>query len=363
MADSVAFGGRFYRRRKDPPARASSAAATPVLISLNYDQGDVEGGGEQIILTGTNMLDVTSVSFGGTPCMVTSTTSSTATVILPAKIAGATTVTATNSAGPSNSLAFEFWAPTTDTSCVLVYDSLSTAYDGTTWVARYSANPGSNLGQNVGALGNVPASSGAPVFDGDQTTESGLRTASLLWSNILGTANGLSNQPGTIAAVLKSTNTQTLNAGVPYNNPQAVGNTDQGVIGLAFGRQGGVTPGFMGHVYSSADGYKTAFVAAAADTYHAVVSRSGTGVSSDSLDISLNGSLAGGLTSTPMLSGGVYNIYSVQTMTMGVYYSGTNPSFQTFAGTVRALVLLNAMASDTFITKHYKWAKQRHGVA
>jgi hypothetical protein len=236
-------------------------------------------------------------------------------------------------------------------------------YNGTTWSARYSAQTLSDLGQNSGATGNIPASSGAPVFDGDGATESGLRgNASRYWSHFLGTADGNNNQPGSVAAVLKSTNTNTLNAGAPYANPQAIGNTDQGVVGLAYGNSGGVTPGFMGHFYTANDGYVTNFVAASADTYHSVVSRIGT-TGGNSIDLSVDGSLSGGgYASTSTVGAGIHAVYSNVPMTMGVYYPGNTPAYQIFAGTVRAFCILNDKASDTFVTKHYKWSKQRYGV-
>jgi hypothetical protein len=364
MADSIAFGGRFYRRRKgyayDHSLRVAQA---PILLSVNYDQGDTAGGGESIVLTGINFTNAVGVSFGGTAATITANTSTTVTCTLPAKSAGATSVTvSTLGGGTSNGLSFEFWAPPTDSAVTVLYDSIgSTVYNGTTWAARYTTQASTDLGQGLNAVGNVVASAGAPVFDGNQATESGLRGAQN-WSSFFGTADGNSNQPASIAAVLKSTNIETLSAGAPYGNPQAIGNTDQGVIGLAYGRQGGVTPGFMGHGYSSLDGYVTSFVAASADTYHAVINRFGP-TGGNTIDVSVDGSLSGaGYTSTSTAGAGIHAVYSNVPITMGVFYPGTTPAYQIFAGTVRSFCVLNAKASDTFVTKYYKWAKQRYGV-
>ena len=40
--------------------------ASPTLASANYSQGDIEGGGQSIVLTGTNLSTVTLVTIVGT---------------------------------------------------------------------------------------------------------------------------------------------------------------------------------------------------------------------------------------------------------------------------------------------------------
>lgn len=88
-----------------------SAGAAPTVTSLNYDQGDVNGGGQDIIITGTNLTGATAVTFLGTSATsytVDSATQITAT--LPAHAAGTGNVEVTTPGG-SDTIAFEYWDP------------------------------------------------------------------------------------------------------------------------------------------------------------------------------------------------------------------------------------------------------------
>jgi hypothetical protein len=87
-----------------------AAFTAPTISSLNYSQGDVLGGGQSIVITGTNLSGATGVSFGGTAATITGNTSTTVTVTLPPKVAGVTTVAVTTSGGTSGTLAFEYWS-------------------------------------------------------------------------------------------------------------------------------------------------------------------------------------------------------------------------------------------------------------
>ena len=83
------------------PFSYTATANTPTLTSLSATSG-ASGGGNQIMLTGTNFSNVLGVFFGSTPAdayTVTSPTSITATV--PAATAGAVTVTVSTDAGVS----------------------------------------------------------------------------------------------------------------------------------------------------------------------------------------------------------------------------------------------------------------------
>lgn len=88
-----------------------SASAPPAITSLNYDQGDTAGGGQDIIITGSGFTGATAVTFLGTAATgytVDSATQITAT--LPAHAAGSGNVEVTTPGG-SDTIAFEYWGP------------------------------------------------------------------------------------------------------------------------------------------------------------------------------------------------------------------------------------------------------------
>jgi hypothetical protein len=85
--------------------------AAPTISSLNYSLGDTAGGGQSVVITGTNMSTVTSVKFDTTSATITAQTSTTCTVTLPAHAAGTVVVKITNPSG-SAATSFEYWDPT-----------------------------------------------------------------------------------------------------------------------------------------------------------------------------------------------------------------------------------------------------------
>ncbi len=85
-------------------------ADPPSISSVNYDQGQIEGGGASIVLTGTFFTGATSVTFLGTASsfVVDSPTQITAT--LPAHAAGSGDIVVTTPDG-SDTIAFTYWSP------------------------------------------------------------------------------------------------------------------------------------------------------------------------------------------------------------------------------------------------------------
>lgn len=121
----------------------AAGAAAPTITSLNYDQGDTAGGGQDIIITGSGFTGATAVTFLGTAATgytVDSATQITAT--LPAHAAGTGNVEVTTPGG-SDTIAFEYWSPAEETG-VRLYDAESGITESggsvTAWADRGAAS-------------------------------------------------------------------------------------------------------------------------------------------------------------------------------------------------------------------------------
>jgi hypothetical protein len=85
----------------------------PSITSFNYTVGDAAGGGQSIVISGTNLDTVTSCTFGGTAASITGQTLTTLTVTLPAHAAGTVDVAISNPSGTATATgAFKFVDPT-----------------------------------------------------------------------------------------------------------------------------------------------------------------------------------------------------------------------------------------------------------
>lgn len=135
-----------------------AAAAAPVLVSVNYEVWHDGGGGQPIILTGTDLGGVTDVviSQGGTVSVVpTLATATTVEFVLPSGATGAATVHVVAPGGDSNTLAVSYWSPELLTDVADIFDAASAATDvvpdddrvvswdsvGGTWVAAGAQRP------------------------------------------------------------------------------------------------------------------------------------------------------------------------------------------------------------------------------
>lgn len=137
----------------------TSGTPAPTLASLNYALGDIAGGGQSIIATGTNCAGVTAVNIWGSTVVPSATTGTTVTFTLPAHAAGATTVSLTSPGGTSGTLAFESWSPVQVTGVDAYLDANKGVTGGlavNTWVDQ-SSNARS-FTQSSGA--NKPAQTG-----------------------------------------------------------------------------------------------------------------------------------------------------------------------------------------------------------
>ena len=353
MADSIAFGGRFYKRRKGYAYDHSlKVALTPILLSVNYDQGDTKGGGESIVLTGLILTNAVSVSFGSTAATITGNTSTTVTCTLPAKSAGSTSVTvSTLSGGTSNGLPFEYWDPGELSATTGFWED----YEGTSWTAR-----GGSVAGTMTAPGTAPdVGTGAGGFTSADTP--GGNSGKYLRSSGTGcfiedyvTIATQSPGPGTTAWVLFKPRTAGADGGtsMPYINR-----------GLLSTNAGGY---FI--VSHTVNGFVCGYYDGAYDAVTAPCSL-GTGISGlnawhvgvfvyngTTMQASVDGSALASASSAHGLPDDTGNdTYRLQVC---IDYSATNG----FDGEILAFGTTKDVSTDAEVTKLRKWAQQRFGI-
>lgn len=127
------------------------ARGAPTIAGLNYTLGDPGGGGQSIVITGTNLDTTSSVTFGGTAATITARTPTTCTVTLPARAAGVVDVVVVNGVGAATATsAFEFWSPAS----LALSGWWRASYAGLPWSGNASA--GASAGRNLTTTGNDP---------------------------------------------------------------------------------------------------------------------------------------------------------------------------------------------------------------
>lgn len=129
--------------------------AAPVITSLNHEQGQIEGGGQSIIITGTDLNDglgvAPQVTIGGNTVAATGWGAGFASFTLPAHAAGNVTVSVAHAGGTSGTLAFEYWTPASGT---------PTGW----WRASYGGSPWADASGNardISEATNPPSVGGA----------------------------------------------------------------------------------------------------------------------------------------------------------------------------------------------------------
>ncbi|MBX3210198.1 MAG: IPT/TIG domain-containing protein [Labilithrix sp.] len=347
--------------------------------ALAEDQADA---GDTVVILGVN-LQGASVSLDGVPVTLTVNTSSKIGFTMPSKTSGVYDVEVEPLSGGSFTLGLRAWAPTpeydTAENVTLCFDSKHTPYNGTTgvWEPRFNAIVADSYFATNPVTGAVhhAADDGAPVFDGDGTSEPGLvqkrwfelpgpsATFPPRWADFLSNTVdhlGVPIRFGSIAMVLSHENTETLTiVGPVYDNPMAIGSmhNSSGTIGIFTGKVSGVSS--VGtHLHTVPSGYNAVHVPAAAGDLHAVVSR----WDDQTLDLSVGGALSGSGYAS-VVAAGTTAQYTDYPIYLGTKYNASSASQQTFKGTERAFCILKAKASDVFIQRFAKWARVRHGVA
>lgn len=348
----------------------AAAVTAPVLSSLNVAQTDSAGGDTFLEATGTTLATITAVQFsrdsGATWAAGTlgALTATTARLIAPPMAASTNgLVRVVGPGGTSNALPLEFWAPTDDATCTLLYDAKHTPYNPATgtdgsWPTRYSVTGTPRFGNIIAGQNHPSDGAGGISFDGNGVGEAGLKDT-VGWGAFLGAGTYAA---GSAFAVHSSTTTYANTAAVyatdPYAFPSVVGNATQGTIGLDVAVIDGAHA-VGAHIYGSA-GYKSVSVAVPAGAaLRASLIRWPAGAGT--LDVSVDGGLSGsGLyNSTPVPTGHTASFNNV--ITLGDCYGAESPTRQLVAGKLRACGVLNAPASDAFITKFNKWKLARFG--
>lgn len=303
--------------------------ATPpasTISSIDYDLGDPLGGGNSIVITGTNLTDAT-VSIDGTSQTVTSTTDTTCTFTLAAKAAGSYTLSVLNPDGGSATTSFEYWAPSTEASCTVLCEKPDYSDAGAgLWTAR--------AGTNISSPGlQPPAVGGAPAFDGGTWLTTGA---------ISGLIKTTATKEGSMACVVNAASAGTADSGAPYDEAGLW--ADEGAtIGLSYS-----TDGARG--WCSDGAYRQVARALATGSVHTAMMRFKSGV-----DVNVN---VDGTWGTPAALGTAAP-NGASTSLIGTNYVGT----AYITGTMAAFMTFNVKITDAVATKIAKWARQRHSSA
>ncbi len=205
----------------------AAAVAAPAISSLNWSLGRIQGGGLAIVATGTNLSGATNVVIGGNSVAPTSSTSTTCTFALPAHAAGVVTVAVTTAGGTSNTLSFEYWAPTQITGVDSYFDpelGVTTATGVSQWTDQIGTR---TVTQGTGANQPVYTASAFGTLHG--LTPNGSQTLAAASPRTF--ATGIS-----VFAILKTTDTRT-SGGVGYagDAPNTIVGDSSASVNLGFG--------------------------------------------------------------------------------------------------------------------------------
>lgn len=180
----------------------------PVIASLNFTLGDTAGGGQGVVITGSNLTGATLVTIGGTSATITGNTPTTVTCTLPAHASGSgLDVVVTTPGGPSTGGTglFEYWTPAQITGI----DAYLDANKGVTGGASVSAwlDQSANARNFTQATGSQQPAQTASVFG---TLPSIRFTAASTQFLALGAAIGMATGMSCFAVIKQpSTDTRT----------------------------------------------------------------------------------------------------------------------------------------------------------
>lgn len=344
----------------------ASAGAAPVLSTINVDLFDTANGNTLTLaglnLTGVAIVEVSDGVGGWTTCSFSGNTATSVRFVTPARAAGTYLVRVWTAGGTSNTLVIEAWTPTTDTSCTIIYDSKHTPYNALagTWTPRYHVMSGTydaSMEPPSFSAGNHPSVGGAPSFDGNGAVQAGLKCPDNAWTINYTGANTGGYVAGTVFAIFDFTNSQAMEptdaTGTVYDDPSVL-STGLSTFGLCAGlRTGDNVPIIRGYIYDGASGnYRGPTVATTQGATHSAVVRWGLG---GTCDLSIDGATSGGSYNSRAILNGLDAAYLAHVFRAGLTYPVNSISDQLFAGTLRAWGVLNAKASDTFVTKLNKW--------
>lgn len=348
MTDSIAFSGLTFRRRKDfvSRSRAPAGGSPPSLLSLNYSQGDVAGGGAPIVITGSGFTGVTGP--GGVTFLGTNATSYTVdsdsqiTAVLPSHAAGVGDVIVTHpTLGASNALSFEYWSLASLTMQLVLLADGTSAYDSAT--GTFVDSSGNSRDFDNGAYG-IPAEA---LVNGHTTPDfSGASNEGLARS----TGNSLDtyiNVDRNFAAALFKVDSFTSNSGTSYSNT-ALFNDDGGYFGIFT-----LGSGASGYVrYYQWDGSeKYAESAITTNTWYLAVGW----FDGSNLNLLINS-----VATTPAASGNVQSV-GAGTLIVGQCYQG--PSFGVHDGLLPLLTVTDQAYGASEAEKILNFCRQRFALS
>lgn len=379
---SDTFITKFYAWSQQRHSAASTGGnlSSPQITAADQTLFDPLGG-DTLVLTGVRFTGVTGasgVTVGGvnaTSYTVDSDTQITLVVPAHASAASVGVVVTHPTNGASNTWNVEYWKPEDDPALTFLAEAGGYAVAGATgtWTVRYDAT---GLGANlVNKFADPPdAYEGCPALWGlgVGATKSGLYNGTRVWADFLGPNTGYAtSRAGTLFSGAASGNDDnrgpagrdTLTPAAPYNNPILLGDIESsaGVLGLGHGVDASLNPLLQGHVYESGVGYHALTVPRPSRTHHLGLLRWQDGLASP-VDLSVDGALSGTGFATLNKDGGIPDIYTVSPCFVDVAfaYNAGSDNYQLWEGVPRFLGVMNAYASDTFVTKLAAWAKSRH---
>lgn len=318
-------------------AAAGGGGGSPSITSLNYAQGDRLGGGQSIVITGTNLGSASSVVIDplGTPLSwtITGNTSTTITCTLGAHAtAGVYTLRVTTPGGHVDTT-FEYWDPPVLASCTLLVDK---GYTGAPWVPR--------IGSNLTTAGADPAASGGGAV---------LAGAQLLHypatNGLMSTNGGFGASQGTMAWVQNATAAATHTASSDANPCLA---STPGSPSIAFQYD---SNGLTARMFDASFGASREASQAMGTGLHFALVRF-----ADNAIVTPNGDLSvavDGTFGTPTVMTNFNQPVTAQ-MSFGV---DSSTSHFLNNDTVFAIVAYNVRLSDADATKNHLWAQQRFG--
>lgn len=308
----------------------------PVITSLNYTVGDTIGGGQSIVITGTDMGSASSVTFGGTSATITGNNSTTVTVTLPAKTAGVCDVVVTTPSGTSTggTNAFEYWAPIQLTSCDTVLD-IRKGWSTGDWTDQKSSIHWTN--------GSTPPTLSSNEFG----SVSGLVFVQATPTTLVpGTLRNLASADRSMFAVAKWTSTDGTAAQPSFNVPLTILGNSGGWNGFG-ASAGAVAVSSYNNAGSVPSGQKTGGSSLNNGSAH-IIGITNTN-STEAAQLYADGSAVGSA-----LTG--IGINSVRVL------GGGYTTADGFEGTLAAAIITKSVVSGGDITKLYEWARQSFGV-
>jgi hypothetical protein len=325
-----------------------SAVPLPTVASLNYSQGDTAGGGQSIIITGTNLDSAQSVSFGASSAAITSNTSTTITCTLPAHAAGNVTVTVMTSGG-STTTSFTYWAPDQITGIDVYLDAnkgvSTTSSNVNTWTDQSSNGVVFTGGASAGMTKPTQVSN---VFGSLPS----IRFASGTPENVEAAAKRTMASGFSAFAVAKTSTTFSARSAAPNAAGTIVGEYGSGAW-FAFGIDAGASAGARFNEWDSPGNIEHGFTAGSGLNDGAVRLIGVTTDTTPNRKIYVGATQQG---STDSPAGG---------------YSATNSSYQDigcgrtgvdgFAGDLGAVIIVSGVISAGDLSKLNAWAQQRFG--